>query len=191
MRNAARELAPTQPQAASKLRDALGGMDQTDLTNRVQRTADWLRRGINPNSNGTEEGISKGLDQLSQQVHQAQQGLGPGKPSQGQGEQTAALDHVERFRSQIESLTARGQNPLGRQPGQQQGQSGQQGQAGQQQGQGRDSSRARDSRASSQVRMDSLVNVKGVGAAAVAQALRLPRAAAGINVGETRSLRIT
>ena len=34
MRNAARELAPSQPQAASKLRDALGGMDQTDLTNR-------------------------------------------------------------------------------------------------------------------------------------------------------------
>ena len=37
-----------------------------------------------------------------------QQGLGPGKPSEGQGQQTAALDHVERFRSQIESLTGRG-----------------------------------------------------------------------------------
>jgi hypothetical protein len=147
LRNAARELAPTQPQAASKLRDALGGMDQTDLTNRTQRTADWLRRGINPNSKGTEEGIGKGLDQLSQQVHQAQQGLGPGKPGQGQaqgGDQTAALDHVERFRDQVESLTARGQNSLGRQsgqqPGQQQGRSGQPGQQGgqpgQQQGQG-------------------------------------------------------
>jgi hypothetical protein len=135
MRNTARELAPTQPQAASKLRDALGGMDQTDLTNRVQRTADWLRRGINPNSNGTEEGISKGLDQLSQEVHQAQQGLGPGRPSPGQGEQTAALDHVERFRSQIESLTGRGHNPSGRQPGQQQGQGGQPGQQSGQNGQ--------------------------------------------------------
>jgi hypothetical protein len=136
LRNAARELAPSQPQAASKLRDALGGMDQTDLTNRTQRTADWLRRGINPNSNGTEEGIGKGLDQLSQQVHQAQQGLGPGKPGQGQGqdgEQSAALDHVERFRDQVESLTARGQNPLGRQPGP--GQPGQGGQPGQRPGQ--------------------------------------------------------
>ena len=133
LRNTARELAPTQPQSASKLRDALGGMDQTDLTNRVQRTADWLRRGVNPNSNGTEEGISKGLDQLSQQVHQAQQGLGPGKPGQqpgqGQGEQTAALDHVERFRDQVESLTGRGQNGSVRQPGQQQGQNGQPGKA--------------------------------------------------------------
>jgi hypothetical protein len=133
LRNAARELAPTQTQAASKLRDALGGLDQSDLANRVQRTADWLRRGVNPNSNGTEDGISKGLEQLSQQVHEAQQGLGTGKPSQGQGqgEQTAALDHVERFRSQVESLTGRGQNPSGRQPGQQQGQGGQPGQASQ------------------------------------------------------------
>jgi hypothetical protein len=136
LRNAARELAPSQPQAASKLRDALGGMDQTDLTNRTQRTADWLRRGINPNSNGTEEGIGKGLDQLSQQVHQAQQGLGPGKPGQEQGQrgdQTAALDHVERFRDQVESLTGRGQNRQpgpgqGGQPGQQPGQGGQPGQ---------------------------------------------------------------
>src|ERR1700749_5246351 len=92
LRNPAREMAPQQPQAASKLRDALNGMDQSDLTNRVQRTADWLRRGVNPNSNGTEDGISKGLDQLSQQVRDAQQGLGPGKPGQkqgqGQGEQT-------------------------------------------------------------------------------------------------------
>jgi hypothetical protein len=143
LRNAARELAPSQPGAASKLRDALGGMDQSDLTNRTQRTADWLRRGINPNANGTEEGISKGLDQLSQQVHQAQQGLGPGKPGpnpgQGQapgGDQTAALDHVERFRDQIESLTGRGQNSLSRQGGQQPGQAqGRNGQPGQQQGQ--------------------------------------------------------
>jgi hypothetical protein len=138
LRNAARELAPSQPQAASKLRDALGGMDQTDLTNRTQRTADWLRRGINPNANGMEEGISKGLDQLSQQVHQAQQGLGPGKPGQEQpqgGDQTAALNHVERFRDQVESLTGRGQNPLGREPGPGQAQ-GRNGQPGQQQGQG-------------------------------------------------------
>ena len=132
LRNAARELAPTQPQSASKLRDALGGMDQTDLTNRVQRTADWLRRGVNPNSNGTEEGISKGLEQLSQQVHEAQQGLGPGKPgqgqAQGQGEQTAALDHVERFRDQVESLTGRGQNAFGPPTWPAAGQNGQPGQ---------------------------------------------------------------
>jgi len=137
LRNASRELAPTQPQSASKLRDALGGMDQTDLTNRVQRSADWLRRGVNPSTNGMEEGIGKGLEQLSQQVHEAQQGLGHAKPGQGTspgGEQTAALDHVERFRDQVESLTARGQNSLSRQSGQQPGQGERPGQ-GTQQGQ--------------------------------------------------------
>jgi hypothetical protein len=54
MRDSARELAGTQPGASGKLRDALSGMDQNDLTNLVQRTADWLRQGFNPNSNGTE-----------------------------------------------------------------------------------------------------------------------------------------
>ena len=184
LRNTARELAPTQPQSASKLRDALGGMDQSDLTNRVQRTADWLRRGINPNSNGTEEGISKGLDQLSQQVHQAQQGLGPGKPGQDQsqnGQQTAALDHVERFRDQVESLTARGQNPLGRQPGQN---------PGSRVDNLASSKGGTDSPGSSRGKVVSPGNGKGVGAARVALAPRLLRAAE-INVGETRSPRIT
>ena len=43
----------------------------------------------------------------------------------------------------------------------------------------------------SQVRVDSLVNVKGVGVAAVVQALRSLRTVAGINAEGTRSLRIT
>ena len=51
MQEAEQELASTQRPAASKLRDALGGMEQDDLTTRVQRSADWLRRGIDPNSN--------------------------------------------------------------------------------------------------------------------------------------------
>ncbi len=141
MRDTARSLAPTQPGAASKLRDALNGMDQSDLGNKVQRTADWLRRGIDPNSNGTEAGIGSGLQKLGEQLREAQAGMGPGRPGQGQDkgagrsgeQQTAALGHVDRLRSQIEALAGRGQ---GRQPGQPgQGQQGQPGQ-GQQRGQG-------------------------------------------------------
>ena len=45
-------VAPNQPGAASKLRDALNGMDQSDLGNRVQRTADWLREGSIPTRMG-------------------------------------------------------------------------------------------------------------------------------------------
>ncbi len=67
VRDAAREMAPNQPGVAQKLRDALTEMDQSDLDNHVQRTADWLRGGINPNSNGTEAEIAQGLQKLNQQ----------------------------------------------------------------------------------------------------------------------------
>jgi len=137
LRDTARSMAPTQPGTSGKLRDALGEMDQADLGNRVQRTADWLRRGVNPNSNGTEAGIADGLKKLNDSVRQAQQGSGSegagGKGSQGRtpGTQTAALDHVERLRSQIERLGG------GQGQGQRQGQQGQRSKDQGEQGQGR------------------------------------------------------
>ena len=133
VREAAREMASNQPGVAQKLRDALTEMDQSDLDNHVQRTADWLRGGINPNSNGTENQIAQGLQKLSQQLRQAQQGVGQGKPGQrgtGQGDETAALGQVERLRSQLEAM-ASSRRGNGRQQGQN-GQSGQQGRDGQQ-----------------------------------------------------------
>ena len=148
VRDAAREMAPNQPGVAQKLRDALTEMDQSDLDNHVQRTADWLRGGINPNSNGTENEIAQGLQKLSQQLRQAEQGMGQGKPgerSASQGDETAALGQVERLRSQLEAMAASGRGNSRRQ-GQngesdqqdrngQQGQNNQAGQNGNQQGQ--------------------------------------------------------
>ena len=142
VRDAAREMAPNEPGVAQKLRDALTEMDQSDLDNHVQRTADWLRGGINPNSNGTEKEIAQGLEKLSQQLRQAQQGMGQGKPGQrgggaAQGDQTAALGQVERLRSQLEAMASSSRRGNGQQPGQngqngQQGRNGQQGPSGQQ-----------------------------------------------------------
>ena len=147
VRDAARETAANQPGVSQKLRDALTEMDQSDLDNHVQRTADWLRGGINPNANGTENEIAQGLQKLSQQLRQAQQGIGQGKPGErgaAQGDQTAALGQVERLRSQLEAMAAsgrgngrqQGQNGQSRQPGSngQQGQSNQPGQQGNQNG---------------------------------------------------------
>jgi hypothetical protein len=133
VRDAAREMASNQPGVAQRLRDALTEMDQSDLDNHVQRTADWLRGGVNPNSNGTENQIAQGLQKLSQQLRQAQQGIGQGKPGQrgtAQGDETAALGQVERLRSQLEAM-ASSRRGDGRQQGQN-GQSGQQGRDGQQ-----------------------------------------------------------
>jgi hypothetical protein len=155
LRDTSREMAPNQPGVAQKLRDALTGMDDSDLDNHVQRTADWLRSGINPNSNGTESQIAQGLQKLSQQLHQAQQGVGQGRPGERSastpGDETAALDAVERLRSQIEAMAAArsgngqpgqrgpgqgqpGQGRNGRQPGTQGSQQEQAGEGGQQQG---------------------------------------------------------
>jgi hypothetical protein len=129
MRNATRDLAANQPDTAKKLRDALTEMDDSDLDNHVQRTADWLRSGINPNSNGTESEIAHGLSKLSQQLQQAQTMMAQERPSrgkgqsrsgqgdQGEGNQTQALDQVERLRNELEA-TAGTPNGRGGRPGQ-------------------------------------------------------------------------
>ena len=122
MRNAARELDAGQRAASGKLRQALQGLDDNDVETRLQRTADWLRTGIDPTSNGTESQIASGLQRLSDEVHQAQQALVAGGQQQGAGTNAeAALDNVERLRRQIESLSGRGQQ----QGGERQDQSGQ------------------------------------------------------------------
>jgi hypothetical protein len=136
MQDTARELATNKQNAAStKLREALSDMQQSDLRSRVQRGADWMRRGIDPNASGAEPEIAAGMQRLEKEVDDAQQALGatpqPGNDSQ-QGLETA-LNRVERLRNQMDSLTRDGQ---GRQQGQQQGRGqGQQGQGGQQGGQ--------------------------------------------------------
>jgi hypothetical protein len=122
-------MAPNLPGVSQKLRDALTEMDQTDLDNHVQRTADWLRSGIDPNSNGTETEIAQGLQKLSQQLRQAQQAMGQEKPGQGQGEtrqiggpesgdETAMLNQVERLRNQLEAMSGgQPQSQNGQRPG--------------------------------------------------------------------------
>ena len=139
MRDAARGLSGTQQSASSKVRDALGQAEQSDLENRIRRSAEWMRRGIDPNSDGTEPAVAAGLQQLSDQLKQAQQAVNNNQQGPEQ-----ALNRVEQLRGQMEAL-ARGlgnrspqegaQGPLSRQPGQgqpgqNQGQQGQ-GQAGQ------------------------------------------------------------
>jgi hypothetical protein len=109
LRDTARTMAPNQPKAAQKLRQALTEMDDADVDNHLQRTADWLRRGINPNSNGTESEIAKSLDRLSQQIHQAESTADARNPSEGQSgsranNQTAALEQLQRLRRQLDRL---------------------------------------------------------------------------------------
>jgi hypothetical protein len=166
MQNAARSLAGSQPNSAGKLRDALSGMETADLQNRIKKSAEWIRRGIDPSANDAGErlksmndnSIAAGMQRLDDQLHQAQQAF-----NRQQQDPQEALNQIEKLRSQMEAL-ARGmsnsasrngqqgqqvqqgpngqqyqQGQLGRNPGGQPGQQaqpGQPGQPGQQQGNG-------------------------------------------------------
>lgn len=138
MRNAARQMAGTQHDAASKLRDALGDLDQSDLQTRLQRTADWLRRGYAPDPNA-EPQIATDLRRLADGLRSAQKALGP-EQSPNQGSETA-IDNVERLRDQMQSLT----RALGSRAGRQNGQNGQNGNSAGNNGEGSQS--AQDGRA--------------------------------------------
>jgi len=100
MRDAVRDLSSADRAAASKLRDALRELDQSDLDTRIQRSADSIRRGVNPNYGGTEPQIASGLQRLSDEVHEAQKALGSGSPQNPQD----AIDQVESLRNRLESL---------------------------------------------------------------------------------------
>jgi hypothetical protein len=142
MRNQARELAPTQPAASSKLRGALDGVDESDLGTRMQRSADGLRSGNF--SDPLESGLTGDLQKLGQQVRDAARALGNAQHTSTDAGLNRAMDDLSRLRDQLAGLGGRpnaqpgqagraGQSggQTGGQPGQQQGQSGQAGQGGQ------------------------------------------------------------
>ena len=151
LRNAARELAPTQPAASGKLRDALGGMDENDLGTRMQRSSDWLRSG--QFSDPAETALTNDLKKLGQQVAEAARAVGSAQHTSQTAVLNRAMDDLSRLRDQLAGLGGRpnaqpgqpGQpGPAGQPSGQQapngqlsrNGQSGQPGQSGGQSGQG-------------------------------------------------------
>jgi hypothetical protein len=148
LRDAARELAPTQPGASGKLRGALDGMDENDLGTRLQRSSDQLRSG--QFSDPAETALTSDLQKLGQQVGDAARALGGPQRTDEDAALNRAMDDLSRLRDQLSGL---GQNSnsqasragqSGNQPGGQQfqtgqlsrdGQSGQPGQQGSQNGQ--------------------------------------------------------
>jgi hypothetical protein len=105
MRDSVRDLSSNNRATASKLRDALRELDQSDLDTRLQRSADWLRRGVNPDRNGSESQIASQLQKLNQQVHDAQQQAQQAGGSGKNGDNSKnALDQVENLRNRLEAL---------------------------------------------------------------------------------------
>ena len=151
MRDAARELSPTQPAASGKLRSALEGMDENDLGTRMQRSSDQLRSG--EFSDQAESALTSDLQKLGQQVTDAARALGAAQNGSQEAAINRAMDDLSRLRDQLAGLGQRPGQPGGQpngqpggqpngqpsgQPGGQQFQTGQlsrNGQAGQQPGQ--------------------------------------------------------
>jgi len=152
MQSAIRDLASTQHKASTKLRDALGEMQQQELPRDMQRNSDYIRRGYPEYAVMSEPGITQGMNNLRDRLKDVQQAMTAGengKDAKGGQDDKAleqALARVEKLRQQMEQLSQRGQGQAGHQPGQQLSrqpgnqpgqQSGQQqGQPGGQQGQG-------------------------------------------------------
>jgi hypothetical protein len=118
MQGAAGELPSSERSAASKLREALGDLERSELQSRLQKSADSIRKGVDPDSNSPsldrnskDPVIAAGLQRLSEQLRQAQQAL------TGQQNPEEALDRVERLRSQLETLARNLDQGSGR-PGQ-------------------------------------------------------------------------
>jgi hypothetical protein len=125
MRSAARELAPTQPAASTKLRSALDGMDENDLGTRMQRSSDGLRSGTF--SDPAETALTSDLQKLGQQVTDAARALGSAQHTSEATALNRAMDNLSRLRDQL--------GGLGGQPGRAGRQQAQNGQSGQQAGQ--------------------------------------------------------
>jgi hypothetical protein len=130
MRDAARELAPTQPAASTKLRSALGGMDENDLGTRLQRSSDQLRSG--QFSDAAETALTGDLQKLGQQVTDAARALGSAQHTSEDAAINRAMDDLSRLRDELAGLGGRSGQPNGQRNGQPSNQpGGQQFQTGQ------------------------------------------------------------
>ena len=79
MQNAVRDLASTQRQASTKMRDALGQMQQQELPRDMQRNGEWIRRGMGEYAVMSESQITAGLNDLARSFEGSTAGGRPGR----------------------------------------------------------------------------------------------------------------
>jgi hypothetical protein len=129
----ARDLDGAQRTASTKLREALGNLQQDEIGARMRWLADAVRRGLGQYAVMREATVAQSLNNLRDQLRRAQNALGRGTGDQKDLQQ--ALAQAERLRQQMEQMARAGspRQASGQQPAQQgrQGQQGQQGTQGQ------------------------------------------------------------
>ncbi|HTV79529.1 MAG TPA: hypothetical protein VMF03_14840 [Steroidobacteraceae bacterium] len=114
LRDAEREALKGNRQAASKLRDALSGLDESNIQSRLQASADHLRMGYNPGADSSESDIPDELSRLGESVREAGRTAGQA-PAPDE-----ALTAVQRFRDRLAQMDrANQQGAAGNRAGQQ------------------------------------------------------------------------
>ena len=135
---AVRNLSQSSPEASRRLRGALGELQQSEASTRLQTAADYIRRGGAPYVANSEEGVARALREFRDNVRQAEEiarNGGQGRQGEGGAQLSQALTRMEQLRRDLEKAAGL-DDPSGRRGGQQPGQEGEGGQQGQGQQQG-------------------------------------------------------
>lgn len=105
MQTAARDLAGTERQASSKVREALGDVQQDEIATRMRFNREYLRRGWGQSTWMREAPVTAGLERLRQRLRDARAAAG-GQPRE-QGNLEESLARVERLRGRLEQPSGR------------------------------------------------------------------------------------
>lgn len=118
LQNAARQLQATDGGSSSKIKQALGELQQSDAQNNNKGIANYLRRGLGAMVASRDQEVTRSLEKLSDAVQKAQQAAGQAAPGSPQKGAEQALQRVEQLRRQLQQLAqGRRQAPGSGQPG--------------------------------------------------------------------------
>jgi hypothetical protein len=113
------KLAGSQPDAASKLRKALSGVEEKELALRMQKNAEWIRQGYGNRNLDMEDSVTAGVEQLSRDLRDTEQALNAGSqgtPNAQDDKAAQALAQVRALREQLERAQEEGEGQPGKQP---------------------------------------------------------------------------
>lgn len=120
MQRSARDMAGSQPAASSKLRGALGEMQQQELRLKMKWSLEMIRRGMAEFALPREVPVTQGLNQLRDRLREAQGALNSRQP--GGQDIESALARAEQLRRQLEQMKSAAQGRQSQAKGSQQGQ---------------------------------------------------------------------
>ena len=138
LQQAARGMQNTQPEAAKKLRDAIGEMQQNELESRMRWTVDALNKGLGGYAVMREAPVTRELGELKDKLRDAESAMNNGsKPASGDEAMQQALARAEKLTKDLRAMAGRDGREAGKQGGSEQPAStGQQPGQGKQQGKG-------------------------------------------------------